>query len=319
MPGTVFFFVHATNKSYICDVMNHWITPRWLRPGDLFAIVSPAGAVVPELVHLAADQLIARGYRVRIMPHALGRYGTYSGTIEERYGDFVEAWSDPDVGAVLCSRGGYGAVGLLDGLDKIPLADNAKWLVGFSDISALHALMCRHRVHSIHGSMARYIKTGGDNLDYTMDLLQGALPELVWRSESGNITGRATGRLVGGNLAVLDALIGTPYDIYRHGEILVIEDISEPIYKVERMLWHLALAGIFDKVKAVIAGDFCDWKPDRNFDTMNSMIRRFLLPYGIPVAFDAPIGHAGRCLPWIEGAMVEIDVREYSAAVRYLR
>lgn len=298
--------------------MKHWITPPSLFPGDTIAIVSPAGAVAPDFVHLAAGQLRARGYSVSIMPHALGRCGTYSGTAAERYLDFADAWADPDVNAVLCSRGGYGAVALLEGLDKLPIADNAKWLIGFSDISALHALMCKHGVHSMHGPMARYIKEGGDNLNLTLDILGGGTPSLSWQSESKNLPGKASGRLVGGNMAVLDGLIGTPYDIYQHGDILMIEDICEPIYKVERMLWHLELAGVLHRVKAVIAGDFCDWKPDRNFDTMSDMILRFMAPRRIPVAFDAPIGHAGRCLPWIEGAEVEVDIRENGASVRYL-
>ncbi len=298
--------------------MDTWIEPSALVPGDTIAIVSPAGAVSADFVSGAATMLAGKGYNVRVMPHALGRCGSYSGTVRERYRDFADAWLDGDVKCVLCSRGGYGAVQLVDDLNRLPLAEHAKWLIGFSDISALHALLVAHRIHSIHGPMARYLSRAGENLDATVAILSGERQALTWHSTCGNVPGLMRGRLVGGNMAVLSALIGTGYDIYRHGDILVLEDVGEPIYKVERMLWQLKLAGVLDRMQGVIVGDFCDWKPDSNHDSMQQMIRHMLVPCGKPIAFDAPIGHAGRCMPWIEAALVEVNVTPGTASARYV-
>ncbi len=298
--------------------MSKWITPPALRPADTVAIMSPAGAVREEFVRGAEDMLLSKGYRVRVMPHALGRCGTYSGTAGERVADFTDAWLDESVKAVICSRGGYGAVALLDALDHLPLERHPKWLLGFSDTSALHALMAKHGLHSLHGPMAKYLKDEGANLEATLDMLAGSPTALEWGGTTPNTPGTITGRIVGGNMAVLSALMGTPYDIYSHGDILVIEDINEPIYKVERMLWQLHFAGVLDRAKGIIVGDFCDWEADRNFESMQSMIQEFFSGRGLPIAFDAPIGHAGRCIPWIEGASVEVEIKEYSASIRYL-
>lgn len=298
--------------------MDNWITPDSLIAGDTVAIVSPAGCVNTQFVEDAATVLQTYGYKVRVMPHALGRHGTFSGTVSERLSDFTEAWLDSDVKAVLCSRGGYGAVALLQALDVLPLEQCAKWLMGFSDISALHALMAKHHVHSIHGPMAKYIREAGVNRDYALDILAGQRKALAWRSEVPNTPGKVSGRIVGGNMAVLSALMGTPYDIYRRGDILVIEDINEPIYKVERMLWQLRLSGVLAGIKGVIVGDFCDWQPDRNYATMHDMIKEFFRAEDMPLAFGAPIGHDGRCLPWIEGGLVTLDVGIHEASMDYV-
>lgn len=213
------------------------ITPRSLHDGDKIAIVSPAGPVDSTLVYAAADTLRAQGFLVDIMPHAIGRVGQYAAADSDRLADLRAAFSDTTVRAILCSRGGYGAVHLLDSLSQLPLQRDPKWLIGFSDISALHALLASRGIESIHGNMCKHMALGPDDDDNAMMLamLRGYRPVYNFEADTLNRCGSARGRLLGGNLAVVAELINTPYDVIQPGAILYIEDVEEPIYKIERI------------------------------------------------------------------------------------
>lgn len=284
--------------------------PRPLQPGDKIAIVSPAGPIDSALVYGAAEMLRGQGYRVDIGQHALGHNGQYSGTDHERYADLRRAVTDPEVRAILCSRGGYGVVHLLDDIKDLPWRDDPKWVIGFSDISALHALMHSQGIASIHGSMAKALMLGPDNEDnaMTLDILRGERPSLQWPSHRYDRPGLAEGTLLGGNLAVLSGLVDTPYDMLQPDTILFIEDVSEPIYKIERMLYQLRLSGVLPRLRGLIVGQFTDYKPNENYHDMETMIRDMVAPYGYPVAFGAPIGHVDHNVPVIEGAHVTLRV-----------
>lgn len=284
--------------------------PAPLKKGDKIAICSPAGKIKSELVYDAAEVLRNQGWKVEIMPHALGENGNFSGTADERYADLKAAFSDPDVRAILCSRGGYGVVHILERLNKLPLEKDPKWVIGFSDISALHALMTRKGIASIHSSMASHIKEGAsdpDNRDL-FAILRGERPAYIFDSHDFDRQGIATGVLRGGNLAVLAELIGTPYDLLQPDSILFIEDVSEPIYKIERIMYQLRMSGLLDNIRGLIIGQFTDYKPDANHDDMESMLRDALAGYDFPVAFNAPIGHVDHNIPLIEGAKVTLKV-----------
>lgn len=278
------------------------------------AIVSPASIIDPELVAGAVDTLRELGYEPVVMPHALGRNGSYSGTQQERLDDMKAALEDPTVAAILCSRGGYGAVHLLEQLGPV-VARNAKWLIGFSDISALHALWYAHGMTSVHGSMAKQLALGTDTAatKRLLEILDGGRPELSWGATplAANRPGRVTAPLTGGNLAVLDALVGTPYNSLRPGNILFIEDVAEPIYKIERMLYHLKLAGILPALAGLVVGRFTEYRPDRNYESMEAMIADMVAEYDYPVAFNAPVGHIGEAnMPLLHGATSTLIVTD---------
>lgn len=290
--------------------------PAHIRQGDRIAIVSPASVIEPQLVEGAAATLQALGYEPVIMPHALGRSGTYSGTADERFADISAALADRSVRAILCSRGGYGAVHLLERLDPLVAATacNPKWLIGFSDISALHALWYRHGIPSIHASMARQLSLGPDTVatGRLLSLLAGNPFAIEWTNNTGvpNRPGTVTAPLTGGNLAVLDALVSTPYDTLRPGNILFIEDIAEPVYKIERMLYRLALSGVLARIAGLVVGRFTEYRPDLNHASMEEMIRKMVDRYAFPVAFNAPIGHIGSDnMPVLHGATVTMTVK----------
>lgn len=284
--------------------------PAPLRPGDTIAICSPAGPVDPDYVHEAARVLTEQGWKVRIQPHALGKSGKYSGTDAERLADLLDAFNDPEVRVVLAARGGYGVVHLLDNLDTIDFRSDPKWVIGFSDISALHALMNRHGIASIHASMTKQIALGPDDADNKalFDILRGESPAFSFPGDRHDRLGQAEGRLVGGNLAVISGLLGTRYNMFEKDTILFIEDVSEPIYKIERMLYKLRYADILPNLRGLIVGQFTEYDPDKSYDKMEDMIADMVAPYTYPVAFNAPIGHVDHNIPVIENARVTLKV-----------
>lgn len=284
--------------------------PSALAKGDKIAICSPAGAIKPEVVEAAVPVLEEQGWVIEVMPNALGHNGSYSGTDDERFSDLEAAFANPEVKAILCARGGYGLVHILDRLARLPIADNPKWVIGFSDVSALHALMASKGVASIHSSMCSGIGRGAEDEDNKalFDILRGQRPVHIFDSHQYDRQGIATGTLLGGNVAVLAELISTPYDILRPDTILFIEDIAEPIYKIERILYQLKLNGVLGKLRGLVVGQFTDYKPDDNYADMESMIRDMVAQYDYPVAFNVPVGHVDHNIPLIESAKVTLKV-----------
>lgn len=276
------------------------IVPQPLKKGDRIAILSPAGIIKPEFVYQAMQVLQDEGYEPFVMPHALGRWRTYSGTAPERLSDLRQAILDPSVKAILCSRGGYGAVHLLEELDRLPLRDNPKWIIGYSDISALHALMHRHGIVSVHAPMAKHLamlKGRDDDARALFGILSGE-PQLYSILPSPlNRPGTAVAPLVGGNLAVIADLVATPFDTILPDTILFIEDIAEPIYKTERILYQLRLSGALSRLKGLIVGAFTDYTPDVDGHTMEEMVSSMVSDYNYPVAFGVPVGHVDHNIP----------------------
>lgn len=301
--------------------MSSIVFPRPLRPGDKVAIVSPASKIDAKVVERSLPVIEAQGWIPQVYPHALEVYGSYSSDASCRLADLTDALSDPSVRAILCSRGGYGAVHLLDKIPSELLKSDPKWIIGFSDISALHALMSANGIASVHSSMCRHLgEYSGTDIDSQslFRILRGQLPAYTVDSHPRNKTGVAEGPVVGGNLAVLSALIGTPYNLIgRPGSILFIEDIAEPIYKVERILYQMRLSGVFDRISGLIVGQFTEYRPDANYASMLDMILDMTADLKIPVAYDFPIGHVDHNLPLIESAPARLTVGHSSVSLIY--
>lgn len=297
------------------------IFPQPLKKGDKIAIISPASVVRPEYIDGAAEAIAARGFVPVVMPHAKGPAdGSYSASEHDRTADFALAWNDTAIRAVLCARGGYGCVSILPAIPGSMLRANAKWLIGFSDVSALHAMLQSCGVASVHGPMARHLTeepADDPSTEALFPILTGT-DTVTWSTPASSLDfhGEAQGRLRGGNLAVLNGLAGSRFDILRvdpadEDVILFMEDIAEPIYKVERVLWRLRLNGTLNRVAGLVFGAFTDYRPDRNFASMEEMIRHRILDWGlegIPVAFNYPVGHQRANLPLIEGALARLSV-----------
>ena len=287
------------------------LTPRPLKRGDRVAILSPSSIIKPQTVYNAIPVLADRGWVTYVGQHTFDRYGTYAGTDDARYNDLETALLDPDTRAIICSRGGYGAVHLLDRLDRLPLRDDPKWIVGYSDISALHALMSKHGIQSIHAPMCKHIeqhKGRDEDSQRLFSLLEGERPEIHVAGNRHNRPGEATGILYGGNLAVTAGLISTPFDVLRGDTILFIEDIAEPVYKIERILYNLRLNGTLPSLRGLIVGRFTDYTPGVDNETMERMIARMVEPYDYPVAFGVPVGHVDHNIPMVCSSTVTLTV-----------
>ncbi len=296
------------------------IRPPKLRDGDVVAIVSPASVVRREFVEGAVQRLRDLGLKVTVMPHAVdSQCGSFASQTAERAADLLAAWRNPDVKAILCARGGYGCVHLLPYFKAEELKGNPKWLIGFSDVSALHAMLYRAGVMSLHSPMAKHLALEPEDDEATVWLMRLLTKDtgIDYRLNPHplNRQGEARGILRGGNMAVLDGLSATPYNILDVSPdeevILFIEDIAEPLYKIDRMLWRLKLNGTLDNIKGLIVGQFTEYKPDANWPDAETLISTRLKEWGLtelPVVFGFPVGHVTRNLPLIEGASATLSV-----------
>ena len=303
--------------------------PQPLKKGDKIAFISPASSVKEEYVKDAMARFRERGYEPVLMQYALGHEkGSFSAEKSSRLMDLLNALEDSDIRAIFCTRGGYGCVQLLANCSYGLVARNPKWLIGFSDVSALLAMWYVSDIASIHGPMAKHLATMPDDDPCTNALFNilenGGRFDYLLPSSPYNRSGKATGVLRGGNMAVLNGLAATPYDILdiQGGDqdvILFFEDISEPIYAIERMLWRLNLSGTLLKVKALIFGKFTEYQADKNFHSMEEMIDFWLnkmVMFPIPIVFDFPIGHVDLNYPLTVGAYVELEVTSETVSIR---
>lgn len=301
--------------------MQKVIFPEFLKKGDKIAIVSPASAVNPEYIDGACRILEQWGYIVIPGKHCRGKSGYFSGTLEERLNDFKEALYNPEIKAILCGRGGYGTIHLTEYFSTEDIRNNAKWIIGFSDISILHAIYNCAGITSIHASMAKHLALWGENDTNNIilhNILEGKLPTYKLPSHPFNRCGTTKGMIAGGNLAVLSGLIGTKYNLFKPETILFIEDIGEPIYKVERMLYNLKLSGVLPGLRGLIVGRFTGYKePDDNGETMYEMINRMVASFNFPVVYDFPLGHIDENVPIIEGANAILKVEKDSTFLSF--
>lgn len=284
--------------------------PVPLKEGDTIAIISPAGALRDTAVVDACKVLLGKwGLKVAVMPHALTKKGYYSGTAQERMDDLTRSLLDNEIKAVLCSYGGYGCVHLLKEFAPL-IKENPKWIIGMSDCSALHAACLSQGTMSIHSPQCGHLSRFPDNLpaNKLRQILFGGLPAYHKKPHRLDMYGEATGRLVGGNLSVLTALIGTEYDIFKEGCILFIEDTGEQPYRIERMIYQLELSGKLSKIKGLIVGQFTEIKENPDFGEPYGLIHNIVKRHNIPVCFGFPVGHCDDNVPLVEGAECRLTV-----------
>ena len=292
------------------------VMPSALKPGDTIAIVSPSSTPDSMTVAKGCQTLRDWGYVPVVGPHALSCYHGFAGTADERAADMLWALRDSTIKAIMCSRGGDGAVQVLQ---RIPLEEfrrHPKWVMGFSDATALLSAEVSAGVMSIHCSMCDGISMRGerDSVNAILQrLLQGELPDYQAQGHPMNQQGEAEGILVGGNLSVLCGLAGSEYDFLNRadeGLILFIEDTGEGMSKVDRMLHQLEIRGILSQLRGIIVGHFSRYKsPENGFADMYEMLHEYLQHYDIPVCYDFPIGHhSGQNFPMVEGCRVKLIV-----------
>lgn len=283
-----------------------FLEPRWLRPNGVLAVVAPSGPFDVPAFERGLERLRAR-YRVRCDPSILARHGYLAGDDARRLREMTDAIEDETVDAIVCARGGYGATRLLEHLDPAKVRASRKLLVGFSDVTALHALWARAGVGSLHAPMVAALGRTSDALvDRYVRALEGApMPRIEGLASIE--AGVAEGPLVGGNLAVLAALVGTPYAPPVDGCVLFLEDVGERPYRVDRMLTTLRQAGWLDRVAGVALGAFTEGPPGPDGVDLDTVLRERLGGLGIPVVSGIPAGHVDDNLELRFGVRVRID------------
>lgn len=287
---------------------------RFLAPGARVQLVAPASPFDAADFEHGVARLKAR-YEVHFQPEILSRQGYLAGSDERRLAELRAALRQPGVDAIIAARGGYGATRILPLLAADEVRAHAPLLVGFSDISALHALWAHARVGSVHGGMVAGLGRSDDALAARfLEALEGRFPAQFSGLEPLS-PGRAEGVLLGGNLAVLSALIGTPYFPPLTGAVLFLEDVGERPYRVDRMLtsWHAA--GAFRGVRAVVLGAFVQGEPGHDGVTLRDVLCERLSSLGIPVAAGLPAGHIDDNAELPFGRRVSLDA---SAGCLYL-
>lgn len=285
--------------------------PRRLVAGDRVAVVAPAGPLAPERLEIGLEILRGWGLELEVMPSALSRHHLLSylaGDDAARAKGFRTAWLDPSYAAVFCARGGYGVQRMLPYLDLDELAGVEKILLGFSDITALHEVLNSRGLVTIHGPMAAAVEQlkAPEGLDRLRALLfePETVKDLLAPSGARTVIGgTAEGRLLGGNVALLAAGLGTPTGV-RPAGIVVLEDVSEDAYRLDRLLTQLLRAGWFDNVTGLVLGDFSE-SDDQAL--VSGLLRERLVPLGVPMVEGAAIGHENLNLAVPLGAPVTLD------------
>lgn len=290
------------------------LKPPTLRAGDTISVIAPAGPVEPSEVQPGIDRLQSMGFKVLPAPHLYERMEYLAGNDSDRLKDFHSAFGNREVKAIFCARGGYGTLRLLPGIRFASIRRNPKILVGYSDITSLLLSIYRKTgLVTFHGPMVKeYSKNQGSNLENLIRLLSTDEPcayslkdALVLR------VGKAEGRLIGGNLSLLCHLAGTRHMPDPRGSILFLEDRGEPPYRIDRMLTHLKLCGIFKGIAGLVAGRFDDCGESVRID---EMLLEAVEKSDIPVISGFPIGHGEQNLTIPVGLPALLDTKTLTLA-----
>jgi muramoyltetrapeptide carboxypeptidase len=300
-----------------------WLRPPALKHGETIAFVAPAAPGKLAPLRKYAERLEKDGYKVIIPKDIERRHGYLAGTDEERAAEINAMIRDPNVRAIFPCRGGYGLTRILDRIDYGALRKNPKIITGFSDLTALHLAIARKaRVITFHSPLAMYDLWQGDQPKFAFaaasfgravfaDQYKGgengytiAVPEDVKPVKL--IGGTARGRLLGGNLSLMCATLGTPYAIEPVGAILFVEDVNEAPYRVDRLLSQLHLAGVLDAVAGVVVGNFSAKDANESKET-DRILREYFGALKVPVLMNFPVGHIAQNATLPHGAIVELD------------
>lgn len=285
------------------DEQGTCIIPPYLKKGDLVGITSPAGYITPEEIQPAVSKLKEWGFTVTI-GNTIGKKDfTFGGTDEERAKDLQQMLDNKNIKAILCARGGYGVVRIIDRIDFTKFAQKPKWVIGFSDVTVLHSHLHKNLgIASIHSKMCNSFPADWniaeavqkETIESIRQCITGQTMQYESSANEKNKTGVAEGVLVGGNLKTLESLAGSKSDINTAGKILFVEDTGEYLYSIDRMFWNLQRSGKLDKLKGLIIGGFKNKKDDEGDEfgkTLEEIVLEKIKNRHYPVCFDFPVGH----------------------------
>jgi len=295
--------------------------PKSLKKGDKIAIISPAGSVEIPQLEKTLELIKSKGYEPVLGENLYTKFQngySYAGTEGQRINDINWALNDPEISAVWASRGGYGCQHLVKHLDLKEFKKNPKWYIGYSDNTVIQSYLLKKGFASIHGQTIKTSSFGVTEESYELifDILKGKKLNYKIDSNPNNRVGETSGILIGGNLALIYALLGTPYSFDFKDKILFIEDIGENFYALDRMIMSLKLAGVFKKIKGLIIGGMTNMGSEtdnkeygESYDSfVYQLIADRVSKYDFPTVFGFPNGHIFDNRPLIIGSEINIKV-----------
>ena len=293
---------------------------------EYIGIVSPAGSVNKEKIEAAITFLESHDYKVKLGASVFAEEGYLAGTDQQRADDINAMFADEDVKMILCTRGGYGAARILGLLDYAMIARNPKPLIGYSDITALHIVLGEKcGFTTIHGPMVSSLTSSNLATPYTLDNFfrgmngeypSGEIPMPEGKKLEAVIPGRAEGVIRGGNLTLIASLVGTPYELKGDGALLLLEEIGEKPYRIDRMLNQLLQNGLFNRVNGILLGDFlnCEADTEGTF-SLDDVLKHYAELSGKPVIRGVPAGHGKHNLFLPMGVNARMEAREDGSAM----
>ena len=326
---TILITINITTKIFSKNLKkmdNTLIRPEYLKAGDTIAIVAPSGVLNDHENYINKAKKLLESWELNVIieKNVFNNYGPFSGTDKERTKDFQRALDDKTISAIWCARGGYGAMRIIDDLDYTEYLKTPKWIIGYSDITAIHNDLHILGSESIHSIMCKSIEDKDINNDRSIqalkDVLFGNKLSYNFNNKPENKLGKTSGQIVGGNLTLLHGLIGSKSSINTDGKILFIEDLGEYHYHIDRMLISLKRAGYFDNCNGLVVGDFSDLR--KNTTPFGKDIKEIILDavkeFDFPVLFDFPAGHEELNMPIILGRDIIMDINNSQSTIEFL-
>ena len=322
----VFFFgiKKSTSQSTAIKKPSYTLKqPSYLKAGDTVAIVAPSGILKNRTDEVQQAQALLKswGLHTVVGTHVFSKANHFAGTDDERCEDLQHALDNPKISAIWCARGGYGTVRILDKLDFTTFKNHPKWLIGYSDITALHNQIHNEGVESLHAIMCVSLPKDETEIKTSIssfkDALFGQSMRYALKGSTYNKTGKTSGPLVGGNLTMLHTMLGSKTSIDTTGKILFIEEIGEYKYHIDRMLQSMKRAGYFDNCKGILVGDMSKMRTNTTLwgTSVEQLILDALADYDIPIAFNMPAGHEKENRAMILGRTIDLVVDKEQSSV----
>ncbi|MEP6749398.1 MAG: LD-carboxypeptidase [Bacteroidota bacterium] len=326
--GAVIPALGATTHTIDDNTGKPMIIPPYLKAGDTIGITSCAGYITMAGIQPAVQQMQSWGFNIKVGTTIGKRDFTFGGTDEERATDMQQMLDDDSINAIMCARGGYGAVRIIDKLDFTRLLKHPKWIIGFSDITVIHSDLNRnYNIASVHSKMCNsfpddWSKAEPAQIETILSIKQVLMGETMKYTaipNEKNKTGKGEGILVGGNLKTLESLAGSRSDIITAGKILFVEDTGEYMYSIDRMFWGLKRTGKLTDLKGLVVGGF-KIKPDDSLDdafgrTLQDIVLEKVSAYNYPVCFDFPVGHQKNNFALKCGVKHQLEVKTDSVSL----
>jgi len=300
---------------------NMYRRPEYLQNGDQIVIIAPGGRVKEGGLELAIQELQGWGLKIEIADHVWQGHDYFSASDKNRLTDLQDAMNSNKYKAVFCARGGYGLTRIIDQVDFSLLRKWPKWIIGFSDVTTLQLALSSQKLQSIHAVMpAGFGGADQRSTENLQNVLFGDHFEIKVATNSKNRKGVTLARMIGGNLSLLSASIGTKYEVDTTDRILFIEEIDEYLYKIDRMLGQLNRSGKLSNLKGLVVGHMSKLK-----DTtvpfgakIEDLILDHIAQYDYPVMFDTPTGHEPLNLPIVQEGMYQMEVRRRGSVLRMI-